>query len=774
MSINSIFASQSLQVGSRYIFFQELATQQFDIYKNAYQIGTNLLNDAASQLAPDINENPEGLEKIKNYINLIGEMANNERKNEINFIKQCKNLLLKDKSGALKNKLTQYIDSLENNESFDYLQFIQTINELMTLNSEILNDYQQIAKERLDFLSANFEQLSEQAQEEYSGAFNKNYEAYRKKMQNMLSKIVERLDQSEEKKYQESATTLLSEKINSVLKALAKDRALPEIITNAWSENNWSSEYIAKQLIAIVVKYISSISPNKLKEKQTQDIKKEIENSLIELKDNLTDDYVENICNLVTQRAAKNLEELALTTRRGLADLFLSYTSQEKKKIIEEYGINLNIKEIENLTAPMATAKQKERISKLLITGIRKAAKEQFHEQIEKQEKETVTQFYQRIKKLKKENRDFFKTRNLEKNIQNSISVSISGPDAAEFLASDKFLNGLTQIFVPGHTIQLKTDARATIFFNEDIQFELPETEETIMDALKAFDKNFLYNYKEQGQGKIDVKAASTAYEYAMTEVKNNIMDYIENNKISIEEKQNILSLLQSFFTTGISVKDYTFSTTQLGFHGGSLGFNGEKAAENIEQMYKLGGITPIDKETLYFALINCSEAAIGHALKDNLATYLLGGAALMLFDDGFTASTQFLNNMINNFGFMPNTLHLFFLQTRYVPASYIYTQIYTNLLQAYNEIEANYYSLNTNSISNNNKIIIQNSIASENIPHQKSDYYIGPKQAGTYYTPQSRWDYIAELASKEVKVEMIFMAGLLDIFEKIPQAFNI
>ena len=43
------------------------------------------------------------------------------------------------------------------------------------------------------------------------------------------------------------------------------------------------------------------------------------------------------------------------------------------------------------------------------------------------------------ILKLKEENAEFFKKRNLSKNLQNCIRVKISGPSMAEFYASDKF-----------------------------------------------------------------------------------------------------------------------------------------------------------------------------------------------------------------------------------------------------------------------------------------------------------------------------------------------
>ena len=106
--------------------------------------------------------------------------------------------------------------------------------------------------------------------------------------------------------------------------------------------------------------------------------------------------------------------------------------------------------------------------------------------------------------------------------------------------------------------------------------------------------------------------------------------------------------------------------------------------------MYELGGINSNDKDLLLFAILNCGPAMIGAGLKEDLATYLLGGAALIMFDDGFTAANSFLEMINKNFDFSMAPLHLYRLNGKFVPASYIYSSIYNHLIKVYADLTQN------------------------------------------------------------------------------------
>jgi hypothetical protein len=155
-------------------------------------------------------------------------------------------------------------------------------------------------------------------------------------------------------------------------------------------------------------------------------------------------------------------------------------------------------------------------------------------------------------------------------------------------------------------------------------------------------------------------------------------------------------------------VKEYTLYNNNLGYHGGSLGSGGapEGVVKNITRMYELGGITPMDTDALLFAILNCSPSAIGSGLKEYLESYLLGGAALIMFDEGFTASKDYLDKMKEEIGInsLPTNLNLYFLNGVYVPASYIIYNIYTNLNAFYGHLNND-----VDSIKQRNRVVITN-----------------------------------------------------------------
>jgi len=106
--------------------------------------------------------------------------------------------------------------------------------------------------------------------------------------------------------------------------------------------------------------------------------------------------------------------------------------------------------------------------------------------------------------------------------------------------------------------------------------------------------------------------------------------------------------MIKNIMVGAISVKDYTLYNDDLGYHGGSLGSGGapDGVIENITKMYELGGITPEDKDNLMFAVLNCAPSAIGSNLKESLEQYLLGGAALIMFDEGFSFGSKYINDV--------------------------------------------------------------------------------------------------------------------------------
>jgi len=132
----------------------------------------------------------------------------------------------------------------------------------------------------------------------------------------------------------------------------------------------------------------------------------------------------------------------------------------------------------------------------------------------------------------------------------------------------------------------------------------------------------------------------------------DNIIDQDEELNLRFQDRTILYKQFYETFSNSVSVKDYSLYNNSLGFHGGSLGSHTapEKVIDNITEMYELGGISKVDAEELLFAVINCGDAMIGNHLRTSLETYLLGGAALIMFDDSFAASDKFLDGLLDEF----------------------------------------------------------------------------------------------------------------------------
>jgi len=88
--------------------------------------------------------------------------------------------------------------------------------------------------------------------------------------------------------------------------------------------------------------------------------------------------------------------------------------------------------------------------------------------------------------------------------------------------------------------------------------------------------------------------------------------------------------------------------------------------------LYTGGALSADDLRLLIFAIHNCSRTALGETLKAPVQSYLIGAAALLLFDTGFIDSKTLLNNLTTKM-IVPQVLNLFRVDSRYYPASYVY-----------------------------------------------------------------------------------------------------
>ena len=225
--------------------------------------------------------------------------------------------------------------------------------------------------------------------------------------------------------------------------------------------------------------------------------------------------------------------------------------------------------------------------------------------------------------------------------------------------------------------------------------------------------------------------------------------------------KEKAYKALEQTFSTSVSVKDYDLYNNVLGFHGGKLGSGTapEKVMENITEMYALGGITALDANALMIAVDNCGDAMIGGAsLRTPLENYLLGGAALIMFDDSFALSDNFLANMTTQLKGQ-KVVNIYRLNTRYIPSSFILNKIYDNLTEIYLNILEN----NPVERTTNNYVTITN--------NNTTEVFNDPKVQNK--SLEDQWIAVREIVEHNILVLFSFMGGLLDILENLPKAFE-
>lgn len=152
-----------------------------------------------------------------------------------------------------------------------------------------------------------------------------------------------------------------------------------------------------------------------------------------------------------------------------------------------------------------------------------------------------------------------------------------------------------------------------------------------------------------------------------------------------------------------------------------------------------------MDVELVIEAVLNCNEGLMGANMEEDIKNYLIAGAAMMLFDDGFANAEKFLEYMKKTL-FMndaPKVVHLLHLNTTYIPQSFILFNIYDNLLEVYSDIITFHDNIKNGEIGKTkvrNQLYINNNISEENLTIPE-----GPSA--------ERWNYVSNEAQKEVTI---------------------
>lgn len=766
-NLAALAANQRVKAGKRYVFFNSLANKTSWWYPQLYQLGQAYVSQAEAMLSMKENNSIEDLSKLDAYVQMIGAAAENARSIELKFFDTIKDMIKNNEE--LKNKINTFLTGYNNNNSnFNYLQFISLLNDIMLENNKLNEQIHERYMQNLRLYNQLYDQADEVIKEKWSESYQnftkeKGALIYASEMNQKLRAAAD--PNKKETKITTQATAIFANAVNKAINTLLSNNELENQLIAEFQGAGISEDSISTTILnAIVLTVFQTNDLETLIETNGENVIKQVIENIDKANFNLNDLMSESIINSFTQKMAKfrSFEDLALTAGgRGIGAQYMSLDPNSKDILKKMYGIEeLDENKFKSNRSNLAyitktiTAKIKEKYKNFdLETELKEVLKKDVNKTKRDALKEVREKLNNSIQQL-----PAYK-------IKSGLSVKMNAHSISELM-----LQSNNQIFSqlmkdPNHIIKiklgqinLKTDNIIGVFSDKVAPIlENNEDRQKLFDILSQSSVNFLKRYKDKSGGEIDVSAAEKAFREEQAATKQTVTDFLHQLDIKHEEINKTLNSLQEYINQSISVKDYNIYLNKEGFHAQSLGATSEKTINNIITMYELGGISHIDKDLLLFAVNNCAPETIGSHLKNDLATFLLGGAALITFDQGFTLLDHYINNFKEDI--ITTQMLLYNLQGKFIPASYVLTSVYNNLLNVYYDVQSEMLNVSREA----NQIHIINNISHRSIP----DWDFMPKA-------QDRWNYVKDLAAQTVKIKMSFMAGLLDIFEQLPNAFNI
>lgn len=744
----------SNSTSKRYVFFKSLTEQKHSwLYP--------MLNDAYSRLSTINNNigigNPydvrtkEHLERIKKYLDFIKEMRDNLNSNELAFLEQQNSLLKKDEN----LKFQELYNGFKNGK-VEYQELIRAFN-LLFQDQEKYEQILQSETTRMRAVKDTY--LDFDSHDWIDKLYETNYKKYAGIMASSVKKKT-RIKTDNDKwidQYGHSISEQLAFKANQILRNLSANDVFINNLISKLSENIKMSDSEFKTLIINII-------ANEVVNSKLEDTSDDILNHILQEADKDLIGYVNSIKDAEFSRIVvaddKSLEEIVLATQDSLKEYLSLLDDKSFKNIAENYPETA--KTIEKLNAVKTDATKYDQmlaqVAKEIGKAIRNKASQILQQPItSKMRRATFATQFGNMK-------DFITPTQISDQLQKSLKgIHFSHDMIGEILASNDTRQRIKNVIVnnlPGVSISFKADIRFSTGYvgSDEIQISdrhFKKIQTIINSAIDEHYDQFLLMYKEAAGGQTDIKAAMDTYKLWLNKMKqslDNLIDADEDLKQRFKDRTKLYEELYNTFSNSVSVKDYTLYNNELGFHGGSLGSKTapEKVIDNITEMYTLGGISSADAEEILFAVINCGSAMIGENIKPSLEQYLLGGAALIMFDDSFAASNTFLNQLTDSFKGQ-RIINLYRINQFFVPASFILDEIYNNLVQVYQHTVDETTFQN---IKQHNRVTIIN-----------DNTYDSVQISGD--TPQERAESVSKYVLSNISIQFSFMGGLLDIMEK-------
>lgn len=795
-----IVNSSKINVNKRYVFFNSLPQQRQPMYHILYQQGMQYVQEAQLLLENqgELNDT-DYLMRIEQYVKMVGKLAETEKNNEIFFIKNWRNIIKADKLNQLPADFKKFADQLEEGQPVNYLKLIASFNNIMQISDQFSKLREETTLNNMKVITENFEQSEEEIKKEIEDAEKTNMARFHKEVNNKLLETIQ--IEGQKITYKTPVLAAYAEKFNSVLFNIVDNPKYLQKIGEAFSNKNTCTEdYIKTITIGAIWEILRyNLDPQTIINSPGKELANIVIDKFEETVKNLSFERAKEIIKIIDQQVSPSIEKRVLLGHRGVGKDFLLLTLEEREALLKKFKIEndsffkqfleKDINEIiQKYESKGGIKKLRENISKKLSKVIEEYIEKQTSQTLSKnkQARKQLIADIEQGKKYKGKLDNFFTNRN---SIADNLKVKVKGSSLAELdLAAmiTSMINGKTSFY--GKTRSKKTDVSIgsiELFWdklNLD-KFKDKKTTTELRKKLENFGENFLINYDSASKG-INVKIAQKIMEEQIKEINGLVETLTEHSKNKEKAQKEIYEQLNKLIDNAIQVKEYNYGSNQFGFEGESLGFNAQMQLINIQNMYEEGGLSHEDLMTLYFVIMNCGEDGIAKNLKLNLEHYLLAGAAMIMFDHGFGNAEKFMNRILDTYKWKPKFVHLYHIQTTFIPASLVLSNIYNNLIDIYNDLAGKFQKIENIPITNN-ILDIQNNITWNYYKENVWEFYgeTDGQEASPFNKPQYRWDYVKndanfnthKISTQDLNINLrfSFVGGVLDILENLKDIFK-
>lgn len=776
--MSTTYANSSL-LGHRYVFFSSL----WEDNKALAQAATAHFNKVSNnfkktQLKDDKQQ--DYLDYMKSYLGLIQQLIQNEKQAEGQYLQ---NLLdtIKNKEDLLPKTIIEEFEKFLkpniNSSSIEYSKILGLLNKLKTGDDYLKYIEQQINNIKLyQYNLVKFReewQISkEECIKEMQEFFILDHKGFNQIFGELMKNVKNETQTSYIFKKKSSPLENIKKLIDNNIFILQNSRVLKDALRNIIESNHLDELSIKKLIVTLSIQNIDL--SKELNDKKTPEEFEKI------FKTHITQANIENILPKSNEIKSiinnyESLEQQALENGTQLAERISRAGNEGQQYLKEHLGQKgLDIWERMQIAIDNGNIKSARSIKGQITKLLRREVEERRNAATSALQETSIdlkNQFF-----LNEINAN---TKINVTDIMNCLNMDISLPSLAEIMGAPEIREGIINLtgsslsshsYAGGTTIQYKNDIMITWSWKDDeLQKLLQKNGEITENSINFFlsqaysvYQNFLKRYNKNAQQNTDVFEAASAYldeMESLAKIYQELYNQLKNDEVA---REALVKYINNLIFEGITVKQYDIYDPNIGFKGGSLGGSGRviDAVPNILAMYNIGGINVIEADAIIEALLNCGPGQMAPGdLVENFKNYLIGGAALMLFDDGFANAKEFLEEMKKLFFQTsgPRQVHLLLLNGTYYLFSFMLQQIYNNLSSIYQDI--------VEKTSDPENIITQNYLyVANNITL--------PTSWDSDTTAAQRWNYISQQAQDNVTITFMFMGGILDILQKIADAF--